>query len=134
MKVLETIEYETLTLFHWLAIVLAVVTGLVHLVLGIGALPDPLGIAALLAAGGFAGAVILFLLDVARRLVVALGIPFTASQILLWYAINEPASVGDLTAIEVLDKVVQVMLVCLLVVILVTDPKTGWSRTHPEDE
>lgn len=123
MAVSDAIQREGLTLVHWLAVVLAALTGLVHLLLGLGSLPDPLGVAALLAAGGYAGAIVLFLLGWRRRLLYLIGIPYTASQIVLWYVINEPAGIGDVTAIEAFDKLVQGLLIVVLVALIVRQPE-----------
>ena len=57
-----------------------------------------------------------------RRLVYALGIPFTAGQIVLWYLINFvfgtysfPADIGVYGAV---DKVAQIALIAVLAVLL----------------
>ena len=115
-------ETESLTRLHWVGIVAALVTAAVHLRLGVGGLPLPLRISFLLAGLGFVGAVVLVLLDDRRRTVYAVGIPFTLVQIVLWYALNFaggtksfPADVGTLGAV---DKVAQVVLIAVLVVLL----------------
>ncbi len=109
---------ETLTGLHWLGILLAVVSGVVHLVLGLSFTSSPLGIAFLLAGIAFLVAVALVLLDVRRRQLYAVGVPFTAIQVVLWYYLNYVA--GDKTLaqvgpIEVVDKLAQVVLVVVLV-------------------
>ena len=100
----------------------AVTSGLIHLRLGVGNLPSPLGIAFLLAGIAFLVAVALVLLDYRRRTVYAAGIPFTLVQIVAWYALNFagggksfPADVGALGAV---DKVAQVLLIAVLVVLV----------------
>ena len=125
MAASETIQYEGITPLHWAAVTLIALTGLVHLVLGIGSLPDPLGVGAVFAAGGFAGALVLFFVGWRRRLLYLVGIPFTASQILLWYVVNEPASVADVTAVEAFDKIVQTLLIVVLVALLLRTPEDG---------
>ncbi len=107
---------------HWVGIVAAAVTGVIHIRLGVGFAPSGLGISFLLAGLGFFGAVALVLLDYRRRTVYAVGIPFTLLQIVLWYAINFaggsksfPADVGTLGWA---DKVAQVVLVVVLVALL----------------
>jgi len=60
-----------LTRLGWVAVALAAVTGLVHLALGVGALPAPLGVASLLAAGGFATGIAVLFAGVRRRTVLA---------------------------------------------------------------
>jgi hypothetical protein len=109
----------SLTPLHWVGIALAVVTGLVHLGLGLATVPDPLGVASVLAAAGYAGAIGLVLVGYRRRLVVALGVPYVGSQVLLWYLLNRPSGPGDVSATAAVDKTVQLLLVGLLVVLLV---------------
>jgi hypothetical protein len=115
-----TLDTASLTGLHWLGIALAVVSGVIHLILGVSFLPGGLGIAFLLAGIAFLVAVGLVLVDYRRRLVYAAGIPFTAIQIVLWYYFNYFA--GDKTLaqvgpIEVVDKVAQVLLIVVLVVL-----------------
>jgi len=38
------------------------------------------------------------------------GIPYTLVQIIGWYVVNQPASLGDLTVAGATDKVAQVLL------------------------
>lgn len=116
------LETDSLTPLHWVGVVLAVLTGFVHLALGLATITHPLGIASVLAAGGFAGAIILLLSNYRRRLIIALGIPFVGSQIVLWYVINDPASLGDISLLEAFDKTVQVLLIGVLVVLLSREP------------
>lgn len=123
------IERDGLTRLHWAAVVLAVATGLVHLVLGVGALPAPLGVASLLAAGGFAAGVALLLAGCWRSLVLALGIPFTASQILAWYLLNEPAGIGDVSPLAAFDKTVQPVLIAVLALLLYRERVGGRTDT-----
>ena len=111
----------SLTPLHWLAIGLAAVTAAVHLLLGIGFLPHWMGVAFLVATAGFLVGIGLVLLDVRRRLVCLAGIPFTGGQIVLWYVVNEPTAVADLSLAEGIDKVAQLLLVVALVVLLVRD-------------
>ncbi len=111
------LEGSALTPLHWFAIVLAATSGLVHLVLGVGFLPHPMGVAFVLAAGGFFGAIVLVILDFHRRLLYLAGIPYTGVQIVLWYAVNQPTSVADLSAAGVVDKIAQVLLIVALVVL-----------------
>lgn len=112
------LQTDGLDPIYWIAIVLAGLTGFVHLALGIGAFPDPLGVAALLAAGGYAGAIVLVLVNYRRRLILALGIPFVGSQILLWYLLNRPTSLSDISPIAAVDKLVQVLLIVAILVLL----------------
>ena len=106
------LETDSLTGLHWLAIVLSVVTGVIHLVLGVRFAPEPLGVSFLLAGVGFLVGVALVLFDVRRRQVYLLGIPFTALQVVLYFVVNWPDVVSP---IGIGDKVVQVVLVGALV-------------------
>lgn len=103
----------SLTTLHWIGIALAAITGGIHLWLGVSFVPSPLGIAFLFAGVVYVGAIAGVLLDVRRRLLYLLGIPFTAGQIPIWLAANWP----DLGAIGIGDKVVQVALIAVLVVL-----------------
>jgi len=115
-------ETGSLPAVTWIGVLAAVTSGLIHLRLGVGSLPSPLGIAFLLAGIAFLVAVALVLLDYRRRTVYAAGIPFTLVQIVAWYALNFagggksfPADVGALGAV---DKVAQVLLIAVLVVLV----------------
>jgi hypothetical protein len=116
------VDLQTLTPLHYLGILLAAISGVIHLRLGIGFAPSPLGIAFLFAGVVFLVASAAILADYRRRLLYGLGIPFTAGQIVLWYVVNFaggsksfPADVGTLGAV---DKVAQVLLIAVLVVLL----------------
>jgi hypothetical protein len=103
----------SLTTLHWAGIALAAITGLVHLWLGVSFAPSPMGISFLFAGVVFLAAIGGVVLDVRRRLLYSLGIPFTAGQVPIWLAVNWP----DLGAIGIADKVVQVALIAVLVVL-----------------
>lgn len=107
---------------HWLAVALALLSGVVHLVLGVGFLANPMGVAFLIAAAGFFGGVALVLVDYRRRLLYLLGIPFTAGQVVLWYLLNRPAGLADLSAAEAVDKVAQLLLIAALIVLYAREP------------
>lgn len=106
---------QPVTTLGWVAIVLTAVTGVIHLALGIDTVPSPLGVASVLAAGGFAGAIVLYLMGYWRRVLLVLGVPFVGSQIVLWYLLNEPTSLGDISLVGGVDKVVQTVLIVLYV-------------------
>lgn len=126
MALTSRLETASLTPIHWAAVVLAAITGVIHLLLGVsGVTGDPyipfeLGVAFLLAGLGFFGAIVLLLVDYRRRLLYALGVPYTAIQIVLWYALNFD-SVSDMLAnagaMGYVDKVVQVVLIVVLAVL-----------------
>lgn len=110
------LETASLTPLHWLAVALAIVTGVIHLALGVLFFPGAQPIAFLLAGLGFFGWVGLFLLDYRRRLLYLGGIPFVALQIVLWLLINqrpEPA----ISPVEAIDKAAQVILIVVLIVL-----------------
>ncbi|NLV09554.1 hypothetical protein ACAH01_14655 [Halomicrobium sp. HM KBTZ05] len=108
-----TLATESLTTLHWAGIGLAAITGAIHLWLGVSFLSSPMGLTFLFAGVVYVGAIIGVLLDVRRRLLYLLGIPFTAGQIPIWLAVNWP----DLGAIGIGDKVVQVALIAVLAVL-----------------
>ncbi|MFC7129225.1 hypothetical protein [Haloferax chudinovii] len=106
-----------LTRLHYVGVGLAAVTGVIHLVFGAGALAadlaDPLGIAFIGAAAGFAAGIVGVLRgdERLRSRVVLLGIPFTVGQVVLYVALNWP----DIFGIGgVADKLVQLALLAVL--------------------
>jgi hypothetical protein len=102
------IPTESLTTLHWLAVALVVVTGVLHVYAGVveGRLPVAL------AGVGYAGALVLFLLNYRRRLLYAIGIPYTAVQIPIWLAVK-----SEYTVVGYVDKTVQVVLILVLLVL-----------------
>ena len=105
---------ETMTGLHWLGVALAAITGAIHLWLAYAFSSETgMAVAFLIAGVGFLGGVAAVLFDYRRRLFYVLGIPFTAGQIPLWYVANAP----DFGATGIADKVVQVVLVVVLVVL-----------------
>jgi succinate dehydrogenase/fumarate reductase cytochrome b subunit len=118
----STLRTDSLDRLHWLGIVAALVTAAIHLLLGVRLFPSGIGISFVLAGLGFLGAVALVLVDYRRRAIYAIGIPFTLVQVVLWYVFNFangpkafPADVGALGAV---DKLAQVVLVAVLLVLL----------------
>jgi hypothetical protein len=121
-----SLETGSLDGVHWLGILAALVTAAIHLLLGARPLltgsASGLAVSFVLAGLGFLGAVVLVLVNYRRRTVYAVGIPYTLAQLGLWYYLNFaagpksfPADVGTLGAV---DKVTQVVLVAVLVVLL----------------
>lgn len=108
-----SLRTESLTPLHWAGIALAAVTGVIHLVLGVSFIADPLGWSFLFAALAFFGGAAAVLVDYRRRLFYLLGIPFTAGQIVAWYVVNAP----EFGALGIADKVVQVLLIVVLVLL-----------------
>ncbi|MDR5657407.1 hypothetical protein RH831_09465 [Halodesulfurarchaeum sp. HSR-GB] len=120
---------EPLTGLHWVGIGAALVSGAIHLLLGIRFFPSGLGISFLLAGLGFLGAIGLVLRGYRRRLVYGVGVPFVLVQLVLWYVINFasgpksfPADVGTLGAI---DKIAQFVLVGVLIALLRSSATNG---------
>ena len=116
MSVTDRIDTSSLTWMHWLAGALALISGIIHLVLGVRFIEDPTGIPFILAGLGFIGGVILGLFDYRRRLLYLVGVVFVAAQIVAYYFINylnQPA----ISPVEAIDKVAQVVLIVLLVVL-----------------
>mgnify|MGYP006273881269 CR=1 FL=1 len=118
----DRLDLASLTTLHWIGVVAASISGTIHLVLGVADITSPIGLSFVAAGLGFYGAIALFLLGVARRLVSVVGIPFVLAQIALWYLFNFvgtgrsfPADAGPLGLI---DKTVQVLLLVVLVLLL----------------
>lgn len=105
-----SIETESLTTLHWIGIALAAVTGVVHLGIGVAFGDVLLGLAGV----GFFGAIALLLLNVRRKLLYLVGIPFTGVQVVLYFVFNWP---DVFSPVGIGDKVVQVALVAVLVVL-----------------
>lgn len=100
-------DTATVTSLGWLALGLVLVTGVLHLYVGVVEGRIPL----LLAGVGFLAAMVVYLADYRRSLLVLLAIPYTAIQIPLWYVANA----GEFTMLGYVDKAVQVVLVVILV-------------------
>lgn len=113
-------ETASLTAVHWLAIALAALSGLIHLLLAVIVPWTALRVSFLLAGLGFLGAIALVLLNFRRRLLYLIGIPFVGVQIVLWYLVVEP-TVATLHVLDVVDKVAQALLIVLLVYLYATD-------------
>jgi len=118
----RSLDVASLDSRHWVGIVAALVTAAIHLLLGIRLAPSGLGISFVLAGLGFLGAIGLVVLGIRRRLVYAVGIPFTLVQLLLWYYINFAAGPKsfptDVGALGAVDKVAQLVLLAVLVSLL----------------
>ena len=113
---------KTLTPLHYAGILFAVVSGAIHVRLGVGFAPSPLGLSFLFAGVVFLAASAAVVANYRRPLLYRLGIPFTAGQIVLWYYVNFvagtkafPADVGTLGAV---DKVAQVLLLVALALLV----------------
>lgn len=109
-----TFETESLTRLHWIGIVLAAITGIVHLYFGVLALDTLQGASFVLAGIAFFVAIGLLLLDVRRPFLYLAGIPFTGVQVVLYFYLNWP---NVLSPGGIGDKVVQVALIAILVIL-----------------
>ena len=119
----------SLTGTHWVGIVAALVSALVHLVLGARFLLDfadngltislAMGASFLVATVGFLVGIWLVVADRFRPTVYLLGVPFTAGQIVLWYVLNSPGLPAPpaINPLSAGDKVAQVALIVVLVVL-----------------
>ncbi|MFC7249451.1 hypothetical protein ACFQJ5_06325 [Halomicroarcula sp. GCM10025324] len=120
-----SMNLEGLEPLHYLGIVLAALSGVIHLWLGISFVPSPLGFSFLFAGVVFLLASVGVATNYRRGLLYRLGIPFTAGQIVIWYVLNFaagpksfPADVGALGAV---DKLAQVGLLVVLVLLLMRE-------------
>jgi len=102
---------DTLTPLHWAGVVLAAITGALHLYLWALNPTNGLNLTFLAAGLGFLGGIAAILVDYNRKLVYALGVPFTFGQIPAWYVVNAP----EFSTLGYVDKAVQVLFVLVLV-------------------
>ena len=118
----DTVDLSGLGPVAYLGIALALLSGLVHLQLGVNYAPEPLGLAFLFAGIVFLLAAAGVAMNYRRRLLYQLGIPFVAGQILIWYFLNfaggEKAFPADVGAIGAVDKIAQVALIVVLALLL----------------
>lgn len=117
----DGVDVESLTPLHWIGILAATVSGITHAVLGVQ-VGGALGISFFLATLGFGAGVTAVVSGYRRRQVYALGIPFTAGQIVLWYVLNFAAGPysfpADVATSGAVDKVTQVVLIAVLALLL----------------
>lgn len=116
MSIASRLETASLTGLHWVAVVLAVLSGVVHLVLGVRFFPEGTAIAFILAGVAFFVAIGLFLIDYHRRLLYAVGVPFVLAQIVAWLWINQRQQ-PEISPVEGVDKAAQVVLILILVLL-----------------
>lgn len=138
MSVERGVQREGLTAVHWVGILLAAVTGLVHLALGLMTLPSVLGVASIGAFGGFVFGIGLVLWGIRPWWLYVLGLPFVGTQILLWYLLNEPQTISDISALAAVDKTVQFLLLVVLGLLAVRTRReadeTGGDRPRNRGE
>ena len=107
------LETASLGALHWMAVGLALLTGLLHVSAGVMEGRPPVTLAGI----GFLGAIGLFLFDYRRRQLYLVGIVYTLVQIPLWYVVKA----GEYTPIGYLDKTIQGVLIVLLVMLYWTE-------------
>lgn len=100
------LKADSISGLGWLAVILVLVTGVLHLYSGVIEARIPV----LLAGVGFLGAIALYLADYHRRLLYLVGIGYTAIQIPIWFVVKA----GEYTTIGYVDKAVQVVLILVL--------------------
>lgn len=100
------VDTGSLTPTHWVAILLVLLTGIIHVYAGLleGRIPVSLaGIGYLVATG-------VFLANYRRSLLYLVGIAYTAVQFPLWYV----GKAGEFTTLGYVDKTIQFALILLL--------------------
>lgn len=102
----DYVRTDSLTPTHWFAILLVLMTGLIHVYAGLVEGRIPVSLAGV----GFLGAAVLFLLDYRRPLLYLVGIAYTAVQFPLWYV----AKAGEYTTLGYVDKTLQAILIVVL--------------------
>jgi hypothetical protein len=110
----------SITQIQWLAVALVVVTGVLHVYAGIVEGRIPVALAGV----GYAGALVLFLLDYRRRLLYLIGIPYTAVQFPLWIVAK-----SEYGMIDYVDKAVQVVLILVLIYLYLNTPSRSGGNT-----
>jgi hypothetical protein len=120
-----SLRTDSLTGIHWVGVALALLSGVIHLVLGVslGGQMGWVGLpgAFVLAGVGFVVAVVLLLVDYRRRLLYAVGIPFVGAQVVIWLWTQVLNSTRALGPIDYVDKVAQVILIAILLYLLATE-------------
>jgi hypothetical protein len=97
-------------MMQWFAVGLIIITGALHVYAGIVEGRAPVALAGV----GYAGALVLFFLGYRRRLLYAIGIPYTAVQIPLWIVAK-----SEYGTIDYVDKAVQIVLIVVLAALYV---------------
>lgn len=99
-------ETDSLTGTQWAAVVLAFLTGLIHLFVGVNRGRPSLALAGV----GFGVGIALFLAAHRRHMLYLVGSVYVALQIVLWIVFQQ----GEYTPLGFLDKAIQILLVALL--------------------
>ncbi|WP_458207917.1 DUF7475 family protein [Haladaptatus sp. NG-SE-30] len=90
---------------QWFALILAAITGAIHVYKGLGYGGAPL----LLAGVGFFGGIALYVVGVKRRWLYVLGIPYTLAQMILWVEMGLPY-----LRLGLFDKAIQLLFISVL--------------------
>lgn len=110
-RTLFEIDLGTLTVLHWMAILLTTFTGVVHLYL----FQQQGWMLFLLGGLGYLVAVGLMTFVVLRKWIILGLIPYTLVHIVGYFVQEAPDSIGDMTTIAIVDKVAEGILVLLLI-------------------
>ncbi|MEF8808157.1 DUF7475 family protein [Natronomonas sp.] len=116
----STSRIGSLTQLQWLAVVLVVVTGVLHVYAGLVEGRIPVALAGV----GYAGALVLFFFDYRRRLLYLVGIPYTAVQFPLWIVAK-----SEYGMVDYIDKAVQVVLILVLIYLYLNTPSESAGNT-----
>lgn len=118
-------DMDLMTPWHWALGALSTVTSAIHVYLYLEQ-----GFVPFLFAGiVFLAAVAAMLFNVYRRALYAIGIPFTAGQVVLWYVQGMP----DMS-IAVIDKPVQILLIVLLAYLFTVENDVQRRKTDAVPE
>lgn len=104
---------DTVTPLHWAGVLLAAISGLLHLAFAPGLLPGGLGVGFVVAGVGFLVGGAAVLANYRRTQLYLLGIPFTLGQIVLWYLVNAP----NFSTFGLVDKTAQILFVAVVAVL-----------------
>ncbi|PAU82630.1 hypothetical protein CK500_13615 [Halorubrum salipaludis] len=107
------VDAGSLSSLQLVGVVLAAISGVLHLYLAALFVPSPMGLSFVVAGVGFLAGCAAVVADYRRPLVYLLGIPFTLGQVVAWYVVNAP----DFSVLGYVDKAAQVGLIAVLVVL-----------------
>ncbi|MCL9818557.1 hypothetical protein [Natronocalculus amylovorans] len=120
----SSIDVSSITSLQWIGISAAAVSAVVHLVLGLGFIPHWMGFAFMVAVIGFGVGIVNVLRGSYLCETYLVGIPFVLGQIAMWIIftrqefLTDPLAIATIGLPEAIDKVAQVILLVVLVVLL----------------
>lgn len=120
----SNVETNSLTSTHWFAILLVLITGVIHVYAGLVEGRIPVALAGV----GYLGATVLVVLGYRRPSLYLVGIVYTVVQFPLWYVVKA----GEYTTIGYVDKTVQGVLILVLAYLYWTErrsPERGREMT-----